>query len=84
MEEEAKSKLEMAMEFLNEHDMSDIPADGFQAFWEHPEKVIKLYHVMVEWLKNAKQFSPEQRAEMNKLMLQDACAEYVNLNPDES
>lgn len=83
MEEEAKSKLEIAMEFLNEHDMNDIPADEFQAFWEHPEKVIQLYNVMVEWLKNAHQFSPEQRAEMNKLMLQDACAEYVNLNPDE-
>ena len=80
---EERSNLEIAMEFLNEHDMSDIPDDEFQAFWEHPEKVIHLYNIMTEWLVNSTQFSQDQRIELNKMLLQDACTEYVNLNTDE-
>lgn len=85
MEDQTKSDMEIALEFVNTHSSLVDNLDGiaFQSFWDHPTKVIPLFEMSVQTLKNAPMVTDEIINEMAHDLLKDACDAYLNLNTNE-
>ena len=76
-----KSNQEIALEFIADNELliGSVEGENFNAFWEHPTKVIELYDKILETLSNAHQIPQEVVDAMKPDLLNDACQEYVNL-----
>lgn len=86
MEEQTKSNMEIALEFIDEHPtLADaIQGDAFAVFWEYPEKVIALFNKTLEFLSNAHQIPEEVVDTMKPDLMNEACESYLNLMAKEA
>ena len=76
-----RSNQEIALEFIADNELliSSVEGEHFNAFWEHPTKVIELYNKILETLSNAHQIPQEVVDALKPDLLNDACQGYVNL-----
>lgn len=81
MEEQTKSNMEIALEFIDEHPSlaEAIQGDAFVVFWEHPTTVIKLFNQALNILRNAHQIPQDVVDMMKPDLMNDACISYLNL-----
>lgn len=85
MEEQTKSNMEIALEFIDEHPSlaEAIQGDAFVVFWEHPTTVINLFNKTLEFLSNAHQIPQDVVDTMKPDLMNEACIAYLNLMANE-